>query len=208
MSEKTSFVERVRKTLIKCSKAYKKNFVDFEYLICSKAFEKKKYYIINAKEDNFQHLTGVHANVSPLDFFNKCYDGTLCETDFDFLKRGQSEKSVKGSVREKIKVLESAMELFSNNQIFVQEEFCKNKIICSFATSAKNFTLGFIDNVYSSPKSLLKNNQLKGDCCVVDLVVRKNKNEQKFSEVILGDKEKLNEYCEDIKHLLVDELIK
>ena len=200
MNGKTTFVERVRKKAIKCAKKYKENFVDYDYLVCSKAFNKKAYYIISAKEDNYQHLTGVHANVSPREFFEKCYNGTLSTRDFDFLKRGQSEKSVKGSVREKIMVIEDTMELFKNTQIFAEEDFNKNKIFCSFATASKNFTLGFIDNIYSSPKSLLKNNQLKGDYKEVDLVLRKKRSKEKFDEIILGDNVKLKEYYERIKN--------
>ena len=55
-----SFKERIRQEAIKEAKRYKEIYVDYEYLICSEAFVKRKYYIINAEKDNFQHLTGVH----------------------------------------------------------------------------------------------------------------------------------------------------
>lgn len=57
----TSFKERVRQEMIKSARQYKNVYVDYEYLICSASFKKKPYYIIDAKEDNFLHLTGVHA---------------------------------------------------------------------------------------------------------------------------------------------------
>lgn len=79
-----SFKERVRQEIIKGAKQYKKIYLDYEYLICSTIFEKKDYYIISAEKDNYQHLTGVHSQMDAKSFFNKCYDGTLAEADFDF----------------------------------------------------------------------------------------------------------------------------
>lgn len=63
MSEE-NFKERVRLTIINMAKLYKEKYVDYEYLICSQAFSERAYYIIDAKEDNFQHLTGVHTSLS------------------------------------------------------------------------------------------------------------------------------------------------
>lgn len=47
----------------------------------------------------------MHTTLSAEEFFDKCNDGTLDESGFDFVKPHKSEKSVKGSVREKITVL-------------------------------------------------------------------------------------------------------
>ncbi len=96
-----SFKERVRLELIKAAKRYKAVYVDYEYLICSEAFVQKNYYIVDAEKDNFQHLTGVHSQISAQSFFDKCVQGTLSDADFDFMKKGQDEKSVKGTVRRK-----------------------------------------------------------------------------------------------------------
>lgn len=101
----TPFKERVKNEVINAVSAYKQNYVDYQYLACSDAFRIKDHYIIDAKPDNYQHLTGVHSLISSQEFFDKCCDGTLQETDFDFNKKKQSEKSVKGSVRRKISVL-------------------------------------------------------------------------------------------------------
>lgn len=48
-----SFKERDRQEMIKVAKQYKDIYVNYEYLICSVAFEKNDYYIIAAEEDNF-----------------------------------------------------------------------------------------------------------------------------------------------------------
>ena len=101
MDKSISFKERVRQVLITCAQIYKKRFMDHEYLICSKAFRLHSYYVFYATKDNYLHLTGVNSNLRPAVFFQKCFDGTLSETDFDFKKKGQKESVVKGTVREK-----------------------------------------------------------------------------------------------------------
>lgn len=205
--DKISFKERVRQTVITCSKKYKNNFVDYDYLVCSNAFQKKDYYIISAYEDNYQHLTGVHSLISPQEFFNKCYDGTLSDSDFDFIKKEQSEKSVKGSVREKIAVLDSTMDLFTYTEIYAEESFRKNRVFCSFATAASSFTLGFANDKYATPKSLLKNNKLSNNFDKVDLIIRKHRAKEKYSEIILINNDTIKKYYDKIKHLLSVELI-
>ena len=122
---------RVCLEMMKVVKNYKKVYLDYEYLICSDAFMKRKYYIVDAQKDNFQHLTGVHSLISPKMFFDKCYQQTLTEEDFDFVKKGQDEKSVKGTVRRKIKVLPDMMNLFRNG-LLAEESFVKNKIYSRF----------------------------------------------------------------------------
>lgn len=106
------FKERVCREIIKASAQYQETYLDYEYLICSEAFVNKQYYIVAAEKDNFQHLTGVHSRISPKMFFDKCNKGILTEEDFDFIKKGQNEKAVKGTVRRKLNVLPDMMRLF------------------------------------------------------------------------------------------------
>ena len=63
MEEQKIFTQRVKETVIHCACLYKKYYVEYEYLLCSKAFEKSEYYIISAHEDNYLHLTGLHTNL-------------------------------------------------------------------------------------------------------------------------------------------------
>lgn len=95
MEEQKRFSQRVKETVIQCANLYKKYYVEYEYLLCSKAFEKNQYYIVSAHEDNYLHLTGLHTNLDATTFFEKCYKGILEESDFDFCKKGQNEKEVK-----------------------------------------------------------------------------------------------------------------
>lgn len=205
MSEE-NFKERVRLTIINMAKLYKEKYVDYEYLICSQAFSERAYYIIDAKEDNFQHLTGVHTSLSAKDFFNKCYNGTLRDIDFDFIKKGQDEKSVKGTVRRKIKVLPDMMALF-DNALLAEENFQKNKVICSFAAADSSCTLGFSESGKSRPKSLIKGNELKS-AHPVELIIKKKAEEEFFNELMFGNESILYKYHEKIKSLIANELLK
>ncbi|MCD8045994.1 MAG: PBECR4 domain-containing protein [Clostridiales bacterium] len=140
MAEQTSFKERVKNTLISLAPQYKYYFINYEYLLCSTAFTKKPYYIVSAHSDNFRHLTGVNSSLSPTVFYEKALNGTLTEDDFDFVKRGQSEAQVKGSVRRKINVLPEITSIFSASTK-VEEDFVKNQVCCSFAAGKTTCTL-------------------------------------------------------------------
>ena len=99
------FKTKVKDKLIRCAEIYKSVFMDYEYLICSTAFKIKPYYIISATKDNYLHLTGVNTKLKASEFFSKCITKTLTESDFDFIKKNQTEKEVKGYVRKKMHVL-------------------------------------------------------------------------------------------------------
>lgn len=198
---KESFKEHVCMEIIKAAKQYKKIYVDYEYLICSEAFIKKDYYIIAAEKDNFQHLTGVHSKINAQNFFNKSYEGTLSEEDFDFIKKGQDEKNVKGTVRRKIKVLPDIMTLFKEG-LQTEESFKKNKVICSFAAADGNCTLGFTETEKARPKSLIKGNELRNPK-PVELILRRKTGSELFSEIIVGDSVTLNKYKEHIGKIVV-----
>lgn len=206
MEEKKSFKERVKDTVIHNAALYKWYYVNYEYLICSKAFIRNAFYIISAYEDNYLHLTGLHTNLSAAHFFSKCYSGTLEESDFDFVKDGQSESEVKGSVRRKINSLPGMMCMFAESTL-VEEDFEKNRIRCSFATYGANVTLGFVVSGKARPMTLLKGNELNSSKSKrLDLVLRREKGEDKFSELLVGSKETLDEYREVLGDLLRDGL--
>lgn len=191
-----SFKERVKNEAIANAKLYEANFINFEYLICSEAFD-NCYHIIKSDKGNYLHLIGIHTNLTAEDFFNKCYDGTLEEADFDFVKPNKSEKSVKGSVREKITVLPYMVRLFEQ-KLFAEDNFKKNKVECAFATSDNKCTLGFA--VSGRPKSLLKGNKLETNKVKeVDLIFRKHRSsELPYSELIYGNVADIVKYKEKI----------
>ena len=179
-----SFKERVKNIAVDCSIKYRDNLCNYEYLVISEAFT-DKYCIIRAEADNYMHLIGVSSQLSAQEFYQKCIDSTLTENDFDFNKNKQSEKSVKGSVREKIVALPSFCDMFTKADLRCQQDFSKGKVKCSFASASDKFTIGFVQE--GRPKSLMKNNQLNNNTSQpIIAVVRKDKGTSNFTEVVLG----------------------
>lgn len=136
-----SFKERVIQVATEQAKVYDQVFLKYEYLLCSEAFSDNPYYIISAHADNFRHLVGVNTECSAEMFFQKCLNGTLTEADFDFQKRGQSEKEVKGAVRDKIIALPEFLSMMGK-PLHAEEKFIKNRVHCSFATTDRKATIG------------------------------------------------------------------
>lgn len=201
MDNMVSFKERVRQVAINESQNYKEIFLDYDYLICFDSLSIKRFYLITATEKNYAHLIGVNIKCSPYDFFVKCTDGSLMETDFDFVKPGQNEEDVKGTVRRKIMSLEK-MKNFFKSKILVEESFKRNKIMCAIAASDSNITIGFSSGGKSYPKTLLKGNELSSNAVEPSLIFRKSKSSDLFSELIYGDKNDIAFYADMINHLI------
>ena len=182
-----TFKERVHKEIIAGATIYNKIFVDYEYLIHSKHFANKPYYIVSADKDNYAHLTGVNSLVSAKDFFDTCLNGTIAEGAFNFSSKRKSEKEVIGSVRRKIKMLPFLTTIFQG-QLYAEENFVKGKITCSLATADNLLTIGFTESTILRPKTLLKNNELNHEKSVeVNLVLRRRRGAYKFDIVMQGD---------------------
>lgn len=177
-----SFKERVKGVLITQAQVYNERFLNKEYLIHSNEFKYNLFYIIAAKKDNFLHLTGVSTNLKANDFFDKCLNGTLIEDDF-YIKDSQQ----KGSVRRKINSLPFAFNLFNDQRILVEENFIKNCISCSFASSDKKCTLGFTHTEKAKPQTLLKGNELRNPISV-DVIAVKNEGEELFNIIYVSNK--------------------
>lgn len=204
--EPVSFKKRVAEVAIEQAKQYEDVFINYEYLICSEAFVKQDYYIIAATSSNYRHLIGVSTSISAVDFFEKCMDGSLSENDFDFTKPGKSEREVKGSVRRKIKSLPFLMSIMREDLV-VQEDYIKNGVICSFASTDCNVTVGFVNEGKSRPKSLLWGDSLDWNkAAYVELILRKKRNDNLFSEIIIGDGNMLLKYKDRIDAIVDPEL--
>ena len=200
-----SFKQRVKNEAISNVKSYEQKFIQYEYLICSEAFQ-NKYCIIKADKGNYLHLIGIHTNLKAEEFFDRCYGGLLTEDDFDFIKPHKSEKSVKGSVREKIAVLPYMVKLFEHN-LLAEENFKKNKVNCAFATTDGSYTLGF--SASGRPQSLLKGNELdKTKMKSVDLVFRKPRSSKEvYSELILGNVSDVSKYKDEIEGFITKSFV-
>lgn len=205
MKDSKTFKERVKETIIRAAENYKNYFVEYDYLLCSEAFMKNKYYIIKGEKSNFKHLTGVLLVSNTAEkFYDKSLDGTLEETDFEIVK-DVNDKFTKGTIRRKISVIEDAVKIFEKTT-FVEEDFEKNNIKCSIATEDSCSTIGFTSTgSVVRPKTLLKGDQLdKNKAKCVELVLRRKRNEKYFNEIVIGDKNAIDKY-ENIVLGLVDD---
>lgn len=202
-----TFKQRVAQTAVTYATVYESVYLKYEYLVCSEAFSSQDYYIIAACADNYRHLIGVNTAISAEDFFAKCLAGTLKEDDFDFVKTGQPEAAVKGSVRRKINALPKFLSMLGSSLV-AQEKFVKNKVSCTFATTDKCVTVGYITVGKSRPKTLLKGNELEEEKCKkVDLILRRPSGEKLFNEIICGDKDMILKYKVKIQSLLAENLL-
>lgn len=206
MAELT-FKQRVAQTAITYATVYESVYLKYEYLVCSEAFSSQDYYIIAACADNYRHLIGVNTAISADDFFAKCLSGTLTEDDFDFVKNGQSEAAVKGSVRRKINALPHFLSMLGS-PLVAQEKFIKNRVSCTFATTDKCVTVGYITVGKSRPKTLLKGDELEEEKCrKVDLIFRRPTGEKLFSEIVCGNAGMITKYKAKIEPLLAEHLL-
>ena len=180
-NQTATFKQNVLTAICNGAKIYKDFFLDYEYQVYSKSFT-KNFYIISATKSNYLHLTGVNTQLSAEQFFNKALNNTLTENDFNFIKKGQTEKMVKGSVRRKVRFLSSLDKIFDKST-FVEEKFIKNKITCTFAVSENSFTLGFIALPKCRPNTLLKGNELNHPQSI-DSIKRRKRGESEFVDFL------------------------
>lgn len=181
-----SFKQRVVNDLIAVATQFRDRFVDKEYLIFSSKMVNRKYYIISTNEDNFMHLTGIRYS-SAIDFYNKCIDGTLVESDISITSNKE-----KGSIRRKINALPNLVNIF-NDEVIVEENFSHNNVHCSLASTDLDITIGFckpnIDNVVR-PMTLLKGyNGFSDNSPVAELILERKRGERFFSKILCGDRD-------------------
>lgn len=201
------FKTRVKNTAIEYAKTYNSFFVNKSYLIISEAFSNQPYYIIEAEASNYLHLLGVNTKLSAKPFFQKCLDGSLQENDFEILYSNRPEKDSKGTIRRKITALTGLSNVISSSST-VEEDFSKNRIVCSFAAANKTCTMGFTTNTPVKPKTLLNGNLLSsGKSKPILIALSKLRTDEKYNKVMIGSIELLASYSDCVKELLSQELI-
>ena len=126
-----------------------------EIVLKSDSFINQQLYKLRFFETNFLHLTGLKTNLSAKEFYDRCYAGTILETDYS-LGPNNDRKTVKRKLKNLVHIGE-----FFSQEILVQETFIKNQIVCRIATSDGKCTIGFVDaKDYLRPKTILANNHL------------------------------------------------
>ena len=155
---KQSFKSTIRNKLVQAANSYS-NLLNKKIVLHSDEFDCSDQYVIRFFKTNFLHLTGVKTILSAGEFFDKCLNGTIIETEFDIT----STKEQKGLVRLKMKHL-PLINTFFKQALLVQENFDKGSIKCLIATSDGKCTIGFVDAKYHvRPKTVLDKNHLKKD---------------------------------------------
>ena len=206
MQKEVSFKTRVKETAIIYAKEYQSYYVNKEYLLISDALCSYKFCIIKAEKDNYLHLLGITTRFSASVFFDKCYQGTLEECDFEIVSHGQDSSSSKGSIRRKINALPYIFDLMGSNS-FVEENFRKNSVSCSVASSNGLCTLGFVLTPYARPKTLIKGNELdEAKRKPIKVLLSKDRAEHNYNQVIVGSTSDILENYEIIKGYIGENL--
>lgn len=204
--QQVSFKERVRNAAIRYSKDYFSQYVSRDYLVFSDAFQSQPYYIISAEKSNYLHLIGVSTNLSATDFFDKCFNGTLAESDFEISSHGQNAKASKGSIRRKINVLPAISGLIDTSNL-IEESFQKNTVSCTIASSDGACALGFIAVPKARPKTLLSGDKLDhSKAKPMKVILSKDRFTAQFTNIQSGNLKDLVPQYESIKSLLSEEL--
>ncbi|MCR5732915.1 MAG: hypothetical protein K6G51_08260 [Sphaerochaetaceae bacterium] len=190
--KQNSLKNKLKESYIISAELYKNLFIDNEYLITSSSFQNRDYYIIYGNRDNFLHLTGVHSKLKSAEFFDRAIYGTLTEHDFDFSNPYMNTRDVIGCAKKKAKALLKLESLFQG-EIETKESFQKGRIKADLALSNQFLTLLFVAPDRARPKSMLGGNMIKNGG-KIDLVLRRKRGEEFFSELIIGSDEKLDEY--------------
>lgn len=151
---KNSFKTNIRLQLILASREYSK-MLDKAIILESSKFQFENKYLLLFNKANFLHLTGVMSHLSANEFFDKCFSETIDENDF-----GYNEIKNKTNIKNKLKCLVIISSLFTKD-IYVQEVFVKNRVVCKLATADNCCTIGFADGHYCLwPKTILSKNRL------------------------------------------------
>ena len=159
------FKETINNRLIESARKYQ-SLIGKMVVVASESFVMKKEYIVRFYETNFLHLTGIKTSLSPLEFFSKCFDGTLSFDDFDC----DSTTQLKGLVRLKTRNLVN-IDAFFNGEIEVQEDFEKGTIKCLIGVSDNFCTIGFVDAKYCvRPKTILDKNHLDKNKPIIKVI--------------------------------------
>lgn len=168
-----SFKKFVREQLLVAAQQYY-SLISNVIIIKSSAFKYQNKYVIAFDKNNFLHLTGVVSKLKPADFFEKCINASIKFDDFDY-----DNVKNKTNIKNKLRCLVTISTMF-DKELFVQEQFVKNRVICKVATSDGSFTIGFSGGAYYVyPKTVLNKNRLdesKPIIVATPLVIQKFKN--------------------------------
>jgi len=142
-------------------------FIGKELEISSDLFKRKTTYKIKFTESNFLHLTGFATSLSPIEFYLQCLNNTISSNSLLY-----NEKKNKTTIKKKLKHLIN-LSIIAFSEIEVQEDFKKNRVICTLAVSNYSFTIGFVGgNKFLYPNTILDKNHLDQNKMIVNTRLR------------------------------------
>ena len=132
------------------------SLIDQSFLIYDDQLENKKGYLLRFYKNNFLHLTGVKTNLSAKEFYFKCFNDTLKQNDLTNFSNNTYRRLFRG----KLYALKQIDQYFYQT-LDVQENFERNSVLCTIATSDGIKTIGFAKvNKINVPKTILNKNKL------------------------------------------------
>lgn len=150
--------ERLIQLLVIAANEYNK-LITKEIFLKSDNFVNSNAYILRFYDTNFLHLTGVKTALSPKEYFNKCLNKTITTEDIKDVENVDE----KYKILSKLKSFQKISKAF-DTVINVQEDFERNLVCCTIATSDGIRTLGFIKaGSINRPMTLLNKNRLNLD---------------------------------------------
>lgn len=160
--------ESVLSTIIRGAMDYSK-LLGRTFVFRSDSFQLRKEYAIRFHKSNFLHLTGVITGLSPENFYESAFNGTLTKSDFEITS--STNRLLRTHVEMKMHNL-SDLHLIVDSKVMVEESYQRGKVICSLAASNGKFTLCFIGNRLLAPMSLLYGNTLHKGNVVKGLIAK------------------------------------
>ena len=86
---------------------------------------------------------------------------------------------------------------------FVEEDFSKNVVRCSFASSNGICTVGFVSTPIARPMTLLRGDELDHSKAKhLKLLLSKERDEERFSQILIGKKKDIKYLASEIEELI------
>lgn len=182
MTEPT-FIENTINYAKQGAEYYKDFFLAKDYLIYSRDFKNRNYYIVVAQEKNFLHLTGMSLKnkYDAKRFVKKLINDEIEESDIYL-----PSSFKRGAIRDKRIVL-NELENFWSQKLEVEENFIHNKVSCKLASTNGKCTLGFIENGFLRPATLLRGKLTSENRVPVHCILSKPRNAKLFDTIEYGE---------------------
>ena len=165
-----------------CAQDYKENLIGKSLLfVCMDKYKNTYCVEVTFDVSNFQHMTGLQTKFSAREFFHKCIDKRLRESDFWFSKDGTTEL--------KIMVLPGLVRKNISANMIGDYNMSQPKLYTERIAGGVKACIGFVKSRETGryvPNTVL-NGDIRNKVNKVDRIVatyRKNREEQQYTELV------------------------